>query len=495
MARKHRGKAEDYTSLRDHRRKKKVLVPPMNDVGNFQLQSWMNERLPNMLWAVLLSRQLPRDVYLALLRSISETAERFRDTKIFLTHSELAKISDTEFDLLMDAIISDTSIRNLLAPLRLFDALPDLAHWLRWVPEPDPERAWNELAEAIAVCLFHQSEPSTDLRWLKVRFLIIQHRMRFPAERKELAEEVLAFPHSGDLRQVRPTIRAMEGAIEGLNGDQRSDWPDAFWQTCLKRTPCVPTTRHLPESEFPHTAVNEQWGKIYAECMRHCFATIKTTAVDSRHDGVFGVALYGLTLVASLFRPNSTRPAGRLILRTLIEAYVTLSYLIKKDEPALWDAYRAYGSGQAKLAFLKLVESEQLPRYVDLQTLESLANEDLWQEFVNIDLGHWDNKDLRRMSEEIGVKNIYDKYYAWPSAFVHAQWAAVRNTVFEVCLNPLHRLHRIPRPPRLDLEDVSWDAIRLGNLLLDLINEAYPTFKPRFRVTAEETHSDPQPSQ
>ena len=230
--------------------------------------------------------------------------------------------------------------------------------------------------------------------------------------------------------------------------------------------------------------------EIYAKCAQHCVATVSTTAIDPRHDGVFGLALYGLAMVASLFRPHSTRPAGRIILRSLIETYFTLAYLVKKEEPALWNAYRAYGGGQAKLAFLKLVEMQELPRYVNLETLENLANEDAWDEFVSIDLGHWANKDLRRMSEEVNVKNIYDKYYSWPSSFVHAQWAAVRNTVFQLCLNPLHRLHRVPCPPRLDLEDVSWDALKLGNLILDLVSEAYPTFKPRFRAhSARKTRS------
>jgi hypothetical protein len=319
-----------------------------------------------------------------------------------------------------------------------------------------------------------------------VRFLIVQHRMQFAKNVELRAEEILDYPNRGDLRQVRPSIRAMEAATGDPSIAGSSDWPQHFWRECMECTPCLVAPKRRSDSGFPHDEVNEIWGKVYAACAEHCIATTSTTDIDPRHDGVFGLALYGLSLVASLFRPHSTRTAGRLVLRALVETYLTLAYLVKKEELALWKVYRTYGSGQAKLAFLKLIETDDLPRYVDLDTLEALANEDVWQEYLDIDLGHWADKDLRRMSDEVGVKNIYDKYYAWPSAFVHAQWAAVRNTVFELCMNPLHRLHRVPRPPRFDLEDVSWDGIKLGNLILDLVNEAYPEFKPRLRVPKPE---------
>lgn len=49
--------------------------------------------------------------------------------------------------------------------------------------------------------------------------------------------------------------------------------------------------------------------------------------------------------------------------------------------------------------------------------LEMLANEDFFQEFVEIDLGHWCGKDLRRMSEDAGTKGDYDRFYGWASGF------------------------------------------------------------------------------
>ena len=151
----------------------------------------------------------------------------------------------------------------------------------------------------------------------------------------------------------------------------------------------------------------------------------------------------------------------------------------------MWQMYRAYGTGQAKLAFLKLIERERddLPKHVDIGTLEQLSNEDIWQEFVPIDVGQWANLTVRKMAEEAGVKDVYDDHFVWPSGFVHGHWGAVRNSVFDICANPLQRFHRIPRPMRVDMHDVCFDAIGLMNRTLDLVDRSYPGLSERFEQT------------
>jgi hypothetical protein len=85
------------------------------------------------------------------------------------------------------------------------------------------------------------------------------------------------------------------------------------------------------------------------------------------------------------------------------------------------------------------------------------------------------------MSEEAGVKALYDKYYDALSGYVHGNWAAVSHSGFSICLNPLHRFHRVPTPPRLFVEDSVPDMVKLVNLALEQLNSLYPTFKPRVR--------------
>jgi hypothetical protein len=176
----------------------------------------------------------------------------------------------------------------------------------------------------------------------------------------------------------------------------------------LEETQCFPGRFRRPVEgpEFAYEPAKQRWGQIYAGLAMHFVETLKTTSVDARHDAVFGLALYAMSLVASAMRPHSTRPSGRHLLRSLAEVHITLAYLVTKDEPELWQTYRANGTGQAKLAFLKLVERERddLPGHVDLGVLERLANEDMWQEFVEMDFGHWAGLTVRKMAEDAGSR-------------------------------------------------------------------------------------------
>src|SRR5207248_3837174 len=158
---------------------------------------------------------------------------------------------------------------------------------------------------------------------------------------------------------------------------------------------------------------------------RHENSCLKTTDVDPRHDAAFGFGAYSLAILEELLCVgNSTSILGRIGVRTLLESYVTISHLKACDDPNLWMAYRQYGSGQAKLAFLKLDDpTGNIPISVNVDVLNQLANEDRWLEFVPVDLGHWAAKDLRKLSEDTGLKSEYDQLYPWTSAFTHGNWA------------------------------------------------------------------------
>jgi len=120
--------------------------------------------------------------------------------------------------------------------------------------------------------------------------------------------------------------------------------------------------------------------------------------------------------------------------------------------------------------------------YVDIDTLVLLANEDMWEEYLPIELGHWVNSNLRNLSIEAGMKDIYDEFYAWTSTYAHGHWGAVRDSVFTTCGNPLHRLHRIARETPKSPPDVIPDACRLIDRLLSLLDQCYPNFTERVTI-------------
>ena len=452
------------------------------------LSSWRDERLPEVLWAAILTAALDRESYLEIFREVAKATQNLETSEwIGLGHSRLAGLSNQDFDSLLAPILNSEN-STLLKPLRLFKELPDRNHWARHIEGWDTSELedYNTVAAAIGLNSWHQSQSATDIRWLRVLSMVEAGRMHFVEGMEQQREEIRGYPEVGDMRAVRPSIRAAEQAF--VTFDERegrsNDWIDAFWRQCKLDTGCFRARPKRPErrnlDEMFKQAVN-----TYKQAEDHFHTQVSHAAVDARLDGVFGLSLYALTLFLTMIAGHSSRRVeGRIILRTLAETYITLAYLLRVEAEATWKQYRVYGQGQAKLAYLKSLDlsAEDKAKYVSEEDLEFLTNEDKWEEFVDIDLKSWSGNNVRSMSEKAGVKNIYDKYFIWPSGYVHAHWGSVRDTVFDLCLNPLHRLHRIPATPRANMTDCTEDASKLVNLTLDLLNKAYPTFKARIRV-------------
>ena len=272
--------------------------------------------------------------------------------------------------------------------------------------------------------------------------------------------------------------------LTGTILEQEPSWPQEFWRQCLRDTPCEPAHIVAGTESVRLGTTGGRVRDVRRALAAHYQGTLTTTETDARHDGAFGIAGLALSVLEELLTlGNSTHILGQTGLRSLLEHFVTLDYLAKRDDPDQWRAYRTYGAGQAKLAFLKLDEiSQDLPSYVDVRVLERFANEDQWQEFLAIELGQWAHSDLRKMSEEVGAKDQYDRYYPWTSAFVHGSWAAVRSTTFDTCLNPLHRLHLVLRSSTAVLGDVVPDACLLLDGILAMVDRLYPAFPSRVAV-------------
>jgi len=57
-----------YSGIAAHKRQKKALVPPFMAIPGLKFSSWINDRLPEMLWCALLISHLGRDRALDVFR-------------------------------------------------------------------------------------------------------------------------------------------------------------------------------------------------------------------------------------------------------------------------------------------------------------------------------------------------------------------------------------------------------------------------------------------
>ena len=271
-----------------------------------------------------------------------------------ITHSGVAAMPIEASHPLLQTICKDDYARKFLSSLTLLDDLPGKKLWMEFLTGSEDQASWDVLAKATAFTMDHQSQESTDCRWLKILFTSLKGQLHFPAASSgsEMVEEIRNYPNHGDMRKVRPLIRATEGALH-LTSDH-SDWSNRFWVQCLRDTGCSPLPVTAENQLLAATSL-ERLASVYDALVAHANKTRSTSDVDPRHDMVFGTGLFALTVLRELLQIGVGQTVlGRTALRTLLESLVSLSYLAFKDSRELWKSFRVYGAGQAKLAFLKL---------------------------------------------------------------------------------------------------------------------------------------------
>lgn len=475
MGRRSREKKErrNTSTLQQHKRIGKTFQPPLAQVPNLRSSSWYVDRMPELLWTVLIVDSFDREDALAIFRRVADHIFRLPDGSKFsdVTHSGLVCLQEDQLAGFLDSLLVNNAVAQALAPLLLLPGLPGYESWSARLSSAGVIGDWPPLMSAVANTIDHQSQAATDCRWMRVLAMMVGRALAFPPG--DLGKEIALYPDFGDMRAVRPSIRATEISFAPDVGE----WSSKFWEHCFASTPCWLMHLETREIEVTRGYTVARLHQVRERLVDHCRSTITTTAPDARHDTVFGLAIYSLAIAEEVLRVgNSWSIVGRTALRTIVECYITLAYLLNKDSPRIWSAFRVYGAGQAKLAFLKLYQRSDQPKYVDIETLEQLANEDLWQECLTINIGHWDASSLRALSEVAGAKDIYDKFYTWTSSFTHGHWGAVRDSVFDTCGNPLHRLHRIPRRDSRVQPDVIPDIAEVVDHVLALVDRAYPHF-------------------
>jgi len=485
-------KNNEKGKIDSHKKDGSKLISPFNQILNASYMSWMNDRLPCMIWAGLLINGIGREQAIEVFRQIGlHVGNLFREVEgrdCNLPRVGIYGLSTLDTDLVdkfFEVLFTEVNVVDALKPLMLFKNLPLLNKWTEYLGEipDDEEELWITLANAVAILLDHQSQEATDCRWAYM--IPVVNSGKFILQNEEQYREYTEYPHYEDQRKVRPSIRATEiqfggGMMNDGYAKAKKLWSENFWKECKYNTACFAPELGKSSIDFDLIKTVSSVREIWDDLSNHFLETDEFTHVQAKRDASFGFCFYALTLTQEGLASSGKLLTAKLALRMLAEIYITFKYLISVRDEKLWDIYRSYGSGQAKLTFLKLDEvlTDQ-PGYIKKENIEALANEDIYMDFQNIDLGNWAKTDLRKMSQVAGCKEIYDAYYSWPSSYAHGQWCAVRDVVFTTCYNPLHRLHRIPRPaPRYE-DGAEKDLILLFNKILDLLNDVYPKFEKR----------------
>ena len=174
---------ENYSTIPEHKHQGKKLIPPLRQIFEKEEpgSSWRNERLPEMLWAILLVTHLPREHALSVFRLVAKYIKELPKNDRFydVTHTGLSKLPPDRLDDVLSIIIGGQEQREALVPLLLLDELPCREIWAKALVVNRVYENWEPLMISVAKTLWHQTQESTDCRWLKVFCMLVAEKLFF----------------------------------------------------------------------------------------------------------------------------------------------------------------------------------------------------------------------------------------------------------------------------------------------------------------------------
>lgn len=145
-----------------------------------------------------------------------------------------------------------------------------------------------------------------------------------------------------------------------------------------------------------------------------------------------------------------------MILRSMIDAYITLAWILKDPENRSLQFIK-HGLGQAKLGVehrkRQLTEQDLDPKDDPMvKATEQWINQQQLAALTEVNLGAWSGLDTRKMADDANCLDLYNFAYTPFSSVVHNTWQHISLYNLELCTNPLHRYHKVPVDRQMMLE-------------------------------------------
>lgn len=462
--------------------------------------SYLRDFLPDLLWIVaLLDAGLGPDGLYEPLDVIEELAppqevQRGERKELELVDGRLSSFAYVPDDLRATV---RTGLRkrtpwalpdNLGHALSLYPDGP--AFWLyedwRETNTVDPEAGLRYLKRLMLTYGDRSTPESTVPRMIPIARMLKAGRLHVP---REIGQEWVKYPTHLDeegQRMVEAGMRAqynLWGSAE-FAPPLAYPWAQSFWRQNWKLSPCEVSTEPPPagaleeeegETPFeeadrgiptadPRTSietVHAGWMRALQELgddLRQRQGRAEMDLWDPTADEIrFGLASRQFRLLYELIDdPNLWSATGAAhLLRAVVETRIVSAWLLQKNDVALYERFREYGLGKHKL--YKLHVEDYIEQHGDSSDLDELrewldreVNSEILEEFQKIDLGgNFAGVSVRDMADQAELKPLYTLNYQPLSAEAHGEWSSLRASDLDVCVNPLHRFHRIGRfaPP------------------------------------------------
>ena len=471
------------TPLSKHRQQGKVLNSPLGGLPNMRAVPWLRDQFPDYLWVCWhLADKIDRgrSTVVATMNVVNEVLDEVlgdsaADRTVFdgsLTSWE--SLPPQTREAVLDAL-TDRGVHDLVIPetfaqaLGMYPGAP--GSWLtaRWRARDgfrvDPEVAERALAPVIVASMSGRDTVGTQTKMLNFRALLIAEKIKFSFE-IETVHLLARWPDEltdEERARVESFVRASFGATSVMvldeEGSRRLAWARTFWQSNWRLYPCRVANEGgedfdqesimLKVTEFVNRA-NDQWEAFEAAAT----ATDPDLYDPDRFEVLTGLTARSLRIATSAIHSPAewTLEHSSASIRALIETLITVTWLTAGEDPVMYSRFKDYGRGRLKLLKLHWEEFadsvDDVPAAVQgyIDDLDRMVNQDIDEEFQNIDLGgSFSGLDTRKMAIEVGLDREYRLGFAPSSSDAHGEWGHLDRYVLTRCVNPTHRWHQVPR--------------------------------------------------
>jgi Family of unknown function (DUF5677) len=500
MARKGRGKKKAKrrsSSLADHQRDKKTLIPPFLQLPKMVMTSWPHTGVPECIWLAAVSDEVrsrsgphrPLDVLDEFVPEGKEVLDGRISQFVLVPEEERAKAREALRERAPEGLPVD-----LGHGLALYPDCPALWLYEDWLAEngPDADRGIAYLKRLVGPIIPPRDTPSSEVRLLVIARLAKNGKFHLRAD-MAVAELLPRYPmllNAEDRAHVESFARNAWNIHTQIGKDpgtpKENPWSQYFWSRSFEISDCEPEPGDAPvldetEEELPTEPEPEQSAASSAPApprvvelkvgdVRDAFvqaidvlgaglrALQETASLDTfsaETDEVkLGLASRAFRLLRRLaLDPRLwTNEMAPHLIRSMVDERIVAAWLIKQDDPEMYAKFKEYGRGKRKLFKLKL---EQLMDSDDLaaedaaelhRTLEAEVNQDTMEEFLVIDLGGtFSGKNIREMAIETDLADLYSLSYQPLSSESHGEWGSLVQFDLRYCGNPLHLYHRLGR--------------------------------------------------
>ena len=438
----------DSSTLAQHDFNKGKFIPPLMKLSDrIEFISWCKDRLPEMLWLALIYSQYDRQTGLEKTMRILTYIKNIGCYIELPYFSLILNLPDAQQVKIYEFIKSENN-EDVLSPLTLIFNYSEYPVFAKaFYSEENNEDKKRTLLECIKKFYPHQEECTTDIRYLALYYEIITGRLQ---QKREILNELILYtqiPHTDErMRSIRPLIRSTEGITPFIQKDK--NYLEKFWENISSMTDCRAFFISYKNEETNEEI--EEIKKFFDETMKY-YASIYETLkpLDDKMLVLIGILTYSYKRFSEIIEYNLYNSiVGRSIIRVLIEDYIMVKYLIKKEseKPNIWAEYQSYGIGQLKLIEKRFqAVAETLDKsHVEYKYLEIIVNDYINEEFLNMETKYFDSQNMRLKAEYVDEKDLFGLYYDYDSSFEHGLWGAIRECALLKCEAAGHQYHCVP---------------------------------------------------